>query len=46
MSSYLDCAFGNQTYEIEERWRPQLQPFGVYYCIRCECIAVSLKHYF
>lgn len=38
------CPFGNQSYEIEERWRPNLQPFGVYYCIRCECVAVQKKN--
>lgn len=27
---------------MEERWNPDLgSPFGVMYCIRCECIAVS-----
>ncbi|GFT98130.1 hypothetical protein TNCV_789491 [Trichonephila clavipes] len=34
-----DCQFGNHTYELEERWRPDLgPPFGMLYCMRCECI--------
>ncbi|GIY58431.1 short gastrulation [Caerostris darwini] len=33
------CQFGNHTYELEERWRPDLgPPFGMLYCMRCECI--------
>ncbi|XP_067139596.1 dorsal-ventral patterning protein Sog isoform X2 [Centruroides vittatus] len=38
------CTFGNLTYELEERWRPDLgPPFGVLYCVRCECTAVRKK---
>ena len=37
-----DCHFGKKVYELEETWHPDLgSPFGVMYCIRCECIAVS-----
>ncbi|GIY45214.1 short gastrulation [Caerostris extrusa] len=36
------CQFGNHTYELEERWRPDLgPPFGMLYCMRCECIPKS-----
>lgn len=38
------CQFGNQSYELEERWRPDLgPPFGMLYCMRCECIPVQRK---
>nr|BAE87097.1 Short gastrulation [Pholcus phalangioides] len=38
------CQFGNNTYELEERWRPDLgPPFGMLYCIRCECLPVQRK---
>lgn len=38
------CQFGNLTYELEERWRPDLgPPFGVLYCVRCECTPVHRK---
>ncbi|CAL1275329.1 unnamed protein product [Larinioides sclopetarius] len=38
------CQFGNHTYELEERWRPDLgPPFGMLYCMRCECIPVQRK---
>ena len=40
-----DCHFGKQVYELEETWNPDLgSPFGVMYCIRCECMAVSVQH--
>ena len=39
------CQFGNGTHEIEDRWRPNLgPPFGVLYCVRCECVAVQRKN--
>ncbi|KAI1285378.1 Dorsal-ventral patterning protein Sog [Halotydeus destructor] len=39
------CQFGNQSMEIEERWRPNLgPPFGVMVCVRCECAAVPRKN--
>jgi hypothetical protein len=42
-----DCHFGKKVYELEERWNPDLgSPFGVMYCIRCECIAVSFYYFF
>lgn len=38
------CQFGNHSYELEERWRPDLgPPFGLLYCIRCECLPVQRK---
>ena len=40
--SHADCHFGKKVYELEDTWHPDLgSPFGVMYCIRCECIAVS-----
>ncbi|XP_054164393.1 dorsal-ventral patterning protein Sog-like isoform X2 [Oppia nitens] len=42
-SNSISCPFGNETHEVGDRWKPNLQPFGVYYCIRCECIAVQRK---
>lgn len=39
---FADCYFGKKVYELEETWHPDLgSPFGVMYCIRCECMAVS-----
>ncbi|CAG2109876.1 unnamed protein product [Medioppia subpectinata] len=38
------CPFGNETHEVGAHWKPNLQPFGVYYCIRCECISVQRKN--
>ena len=44
--SFIDCHFGKKVYELEERWNPDLgSPFGVMYCIRCECIAVSVSFF-
>ncbi|XP_054714641.1 dorsal-ventral patterning protein Sog-like [Uloborus diversus] len=38
------CQFGNFSYELEERWRPDLgPPFGMLYCMRCECMPVQRK---
>ncbi|RWS28041.1 chordin-like protein [Leptotrombidium deliense] len=45
VSKLSHCQFGNQSYAIEERWRPNLgPPFGVLFCVHCECIAVQRKH--
>ncbi|KAG1666662.1 Chordin [Nymphon striatum] len=36
-----ECPFGNRTFEIEEKWSPDLgPPFGVMHCIRCSCVAL------
>ncbi|XP_076365142.1 chordin-like isoform X1 [Tachypleus tridentatus] len=44
ISRQTHCQFGNNSYEIEERWRPDLgPPFGVFYCVHCECVAVQRK---
>lgn len=38
------CLFGNQTYEINERWKPNLGgSIGTLYCVRCECAEVNRK---
>ncbi|KAG8193951.1 hypothetical protein JTE90_011501 [Oedothorax gibbosus] len=37
------CQFGNHSYELEERWRPDLgPPFGMLFCMRCECIPATV----
>lgn len=36
--------FDKDVYEIGEKWKPTIEPFGVYYCILCECIAVQRKN--
>jgi len=39
------CIFGNVTYDLEERWKPNLgQPFGLLSCVICECIPVQRKN--
>ncbi|GFS67382.1 dorsal-ventral patterning protein Sog [Nephila pilipes] len=44
LNKQTHCQFGNHTYELEERWRPDLgPPFGMLYCMRCECIPVQRK---
>lgn len=41
---FSECIFGDKRYELEQTWTPDLgQPFGVMYCIHCECVAVSEK---
>lgn len=38
------CNFGNETYEIDEKWKPDLgPPVGVLFCVRCECVAANRK---
>ena len=38
-----ECRFSDKRYELEETWHPDLgPPFGVMYCVHCECVAVSL----
>lgn len=44
MSSFhpTECHFGKELKELGSTWTPDLgQPFGVMYCIKCECIPVS-----
>lgn len=37
-----ECQFGKTVREIGSTWFADLgPPFGVMYCIRCECVAVS-----
>lgn len=38
LSSTPKCSLGNDTYELGERWNPNLPPFGVQVCVQCECI--------
>ncbi|XP_027198618.1 uncharacterized protein LOC113792860 isoform X2 [Dermatophagoides pteronyssinus] len=44
VSQQTQCIFDKDVYEIGEKWKPTIEPFGVYYCILCECIAVQRKN--
>ena len=36
-----ECRFSDKRYELEDTWHPDLgPPFGVMYCVHCECVAV------
>jgi len=37
------CVLGNDTYQLGERWNPNLPPFGVQVCVLCECILKQRK---
>lgn len=37
------CTLGDDTYQIGERWNPNLPPFGVQVCVLCECIVRQRK---
>uniref|UniRef100_T1JKD1 Uncharacterized protein n=1 Tax=Strigamia maritima TaxID=126957 RepID=T1JKD1_STRMM len=44
---FAECHFGGKTYELEDTWHPDLgHPFGVMYCVRCECMMVSEDNFF
>lgn len=47
--SVTECQFGKVLRELGSTWYADLgPPFGVMYCIKCECVAVSedfLKYY-
>lgn len=39
-----ECLFGKQAMELGSKWFADLgPPFGVMYCIKCECVAVQKK---
>jgi len=39
-----ECRFGDQRYELEQTWHPDLgPPFGVMYCVHCECVPIHKK---
>ena len=39
-----ECRFGDQTYELEQTWHPDLgPPFGIMYCVHCECVPIHKK---
>ena len=39
-----ECRFSDKRYELEDTWHPDLgPPFGVMYCVHCECVAVRIK---
>lgn len=38
------CNFGNQSFELDEKWKPNLgPPVNVLVCVICECVAVNRK---
>lgn len=38
-----ECLFGKQPMELGAKWFADLgPPFGVMYCIKCECVPVSI----
>ena len=40
-----ECRFSDKRYELEDTWHPDLgPPFGVMYCVHCECVAVRIKN--
>ena len=42
--SIPECRFSDKRYELEDTWHPDLgPPFGVMYCVHCECVAVRNK---
>jgi len=45
---FSECTFGKQIRELGSTWFADLgPPFGVMYCIKCECIPVRvLQHIF
>nr|CAD7428066.1 unnamed protein product [Timema monikensis] len=39
-----ECQFGKQFHELGSSWPADLgPPFGVMYCIRCECVPIQKK---
>jgi len=39
-----ECRFGGESYELEQTWNPDLgPPFGVMYCVHCECVPFHKK---
>lgn len=37
------CVLGDDTFQIGERWNPNLPPFGIQVCVLCECTIRSRK---
>ncbi|OQV14090.1 Chordin [Hypsibius exemplaris] len=38
------CHFDGHFYELEDTWHPDLgPPFGIMYCVRCDCLALPKK---
>lgn len=38
------CNFGNETFEVDDKWKPDLgPPVGILFCVRCECVAANRK---
>ena len=44
---FSECRFADKRYELEEVWHPDLgPPFGVMYCVHCECVPVRTNVYY
>lgn len=44
-SPFAECTFGKTIREVGSTWFADLgPPFGIMYCIKCECIPVSTRH--
>lgn len=42
---FTECHFGKELKELGSTWFPDLgAPFGKMYCIKCECVPVSIWH--
>lgn len=42
-----ECLFGKQAMELGSKWFADLgPPFGIMYCIKCECVAVRIINTF
>ncbi|XP_064611793.1 chordin-like [Liolophura sinensis] len=37
------CKLGGKFYELEEKWSPELEPVGVMFCVKCQCLPVIKK---
>ena len=43
-ASTTQCSFGNETFEIDDKWRPNLgSHVGVLLCVHCECVGANRK---
>lgn len=32
------CMLGNDSFQIGDKWNPHLHPFGIQFCVLCECV--------
>ncbi|XP_026558972.1 chordin-like protein 1 [Pseudonaja textilis] len=31
------CMFQDKKYQVEEKWNPNLEPYGIFHCLECRC---------